>query len=256
MKSLLKSIFRRLTTGTPQDETLTDKYLKRPQDGVFENYHKVLQYFTPKSYLDIGVCKGWSIPFVKFRKLPMLEKMEMIEACRFHEVELKQLSHELKIPYHIEVLSDSVREVTFFLDGKGQQSTGPGNSYLLEDTPHYNNRTPRETRITNTLDNLYGDNVVFDLIKMDTQGSELDIIKGGLKLIRRASGLILEENIHRFNFNAPLHDEIRQYLEGIGFTLVEILDSKNYSIQNSQGETVPHHEIDTLYIRKDLIAKP
>jgi FkbM family methyltransferase len=220
-------------------------------DKVFHNYPVVLNYFTPESYLDVGVCKGWAIPFI-LEQLPSLTKVEMIEANRLHIDELKVVSEKYNIPFHIEVLSNEIKEVTFHLDGKGKESTGPGNSYYLEDTHHYID-TPSEQRITNTLDNIYDDSYTFELIKMDTQGSELDIIKGGKNLIQRTKAIILEENVYRYNFGAALHSEIKEYMDSIGFVLVGLLDDKQRYILNRAGERVFQHEIDTLYIRKELI---
>ena len=41
----------------------------------------------------------------------------------------------------------------------------------------------QETKVTlQKLDNLFEDNAVFDIIKVDTQGSEIDILKGGKDL--------------------------------------------------------------------------
>ena len=232
---------------------LAEEFLKLKQDEAFKNFKEVYNYFEPKSYLDIGACKGWAIPFVK-TQLYTLERMEMIEANRAHENELRVISQELNIPYRIEVLSDTVKEVTFYLDGIGDESSAPGNSYYKEDTLHYVNK-PQETRTTNTLDNIYSDEDSFDIIKMDTQGSELDIIKGGLKIISRTKALILEENVVPFNIGAPLHDEVKAYVESLGFTLVHVLEDKNGTLQNSKGEPMGHHEIDTLYIRNEYIKK-
>lgn len=220
-------------------------------DQVFHNFVRVLKYFKPLSYLDVGSCKGYAVPYVLYI-LQTINRAEMIEACRLHEDDLKEVSLTYNVPYRIEVLSDEVKEVDFYLDGLGKESTGPGNSYYKEDTIHYNDK-PSEKRITNTLDNIYDDIEVFDLIKMDTQGSELDILKGGMRLISKAKGIILEENLYPFNFGAPLHHEIRDYMESIGFVLVDILDDKDYTIQNSKGENIMHREIDTLYIRKDIL---
>ena len=220
-------------------------------DKVFVNYPKVLKYLTPQSYLDIGVCKGQAISFI-LEQLPSLTKIEMIEANELHRPDLEKISKEFNIPFHIEVLSDLIKEVTFYLDGRGAESTGPGNSYYLEDTNHYLN-TPLEIRITNTLDNIYDGTFIFDLIKMDTQGSELDIIKGGKNLIGRTKAIILEENEFRYNIGAALHSEIKEYMESIGFVLAELLDEKNRDIINREGNQVKQREIDTLYIRKELI---
>jgi FkbM family methyltransferase len=225
-------------------------------DKVFHNYPNVLKYFTPESYLDVGACKGQAIPFI-LEQLPSLTKVEMIEANEFHREDLEVVSKRYNVPFHIEVLSNEIKEVTFYLDGKGSESTGPGNSYYLEDTHHYIN-TPSEKRITNTLDNIYNETNLwkdgFDLIKMDTQGSELDIIKGGKELIKKTKGIILEENEFRYNFGAALHSEIKEYMKSIGFELVGLLDDKRRTIQNREGVTINQHEMDTLYIRKDLLT--
>jgi len=220
-------------------------------DKVFHNYPIVLKYFTPQSYLDVGVCKGHAIPFI-LGQLPSLVNIEMIEANEFHREDLEIVSKRYNVPFHIEVLSDEIKEVTFYLDGKGKESTGPGNSYYLEDTHHYID-TPSEQRTTNTLDNIYDESYIFDLIKMDTQGSELDIIKGGRNLIKRTKGIILEENLYRYNFGAALHNEIKEYMDTIGFQLVGLLDDKQRDILNRAGDRVFQREIDTLYIRKELI---
>jgi FkbM family methyltransferase len=220
-------------------------------DKVFVNYPIILNYFTPVSYLDVGVCKGHAIPYI-LQQLPSLKNVEMIEACTLHAPDLEIISNKYNIPFHIEVLSNEIKEVTFHLDGLGKDSTGPGNSYYLEDTYHYIN-TPSEQRITNTLDNMYDDSYTFDLIKMDTQGSELDILKGGKNLIKRTKGIILEENVYRYNTGAPLHAEIKEYVESIGFTLVGVLDDKQRHIINRSGEKVEQREVDTLYIRNELL---
>jgi FkbM family methyltransferase len=220
-------------------------------DKVFVNYPKVLKYFTPESYLDIGVCKGHAISFI-LEQLPSLTKIEMIEANKSHIPDLEKISEQHNIPFHIEVLSDEIKEVTFHLDGLGEHSTGPGNSYYLENTTYYIGK-PSEQRVTNTLDNIYDDSYTFDLIKMDTQGSELDIIKGGQNLIQRTKAIILEENEFCYNIGAALHSEVKEYMESIGFVLAELLDEKNRNITNRDGNQIKQREIDTLYIRKELI---
>jgi len=220
-------------------------------DRVFHNYPVVLNYFTPQSYLDIGACIGGEIPFI-LQQLSSLTKVEMIEANELHRTDLEKVSKEFNIPFRIEVLSDEIKEVTFYLDGKGKDSTGPGNSYYLENTHHYVN-TPSEQRITNTLDNIYDDSYTFDLVKLDTQGSELDIIKGGKELFKKVKGVIIEENIYLYNFGAALHHEVKEYMESIGFELVGLLDDKQRTITNRAGVQFFQHEIDTLYIRKQLI---
>jgi len=220
-------------------------------DPVFVNYPTILKYFTPSSYLDVGVCKGHAIPFI-LKQLPSLSRIEMIEANLLHEADLKIISKKYNIPYKMEVLSDTVRDVTFYLDGKGKNSTGPGNSYYLENTPHFLN-TPSEIRRTNTLDTIYNNGETFDFIKMDTQGSELDIIKGGCNLMKYVKGIILEENVFTYNFGAAKHDEVKKYMESIGFTMTDILSIKHRMESDRQGVPTEQKEMDVLYIRTDIL---
>jgi len=220
-------------------------------DEVFHNYSKILKYFIPYTYLDIGVCKGHAIPFI-MKKLPSLKKIEMIEACKDHEDDLKILSEKTKIPYYIEVLSDSIKEVTFYSLGD-KASTQPGNSYYKENTPHYINCI-EEVRKTNTLDNMYGDDIQFDIIKLDTQGSELDILKGGEKLLKNTKGLIIEETVlYDFNYNAPKDEELKKYLQENGFILVDYFHDYQHTIQDGNFNWVEHRQHDAFYVKEYLL---
>ena len=42
-------------------------------------------------------------------------------------------------------------------------------------------------------------------------------------------------------------------MESIGFVLAELFDEKNRDIINREGNQVKQREIDTLYIKKELI---
>ena len=75
-----------------------------------------------------------------------------------------------------------------------------------------------EERNTYTLDELYdGYTATFDLIKLDTQGSEIDIMNGGSRLIKNTSVIIVEVSHVEYNEKAPLVDEVREYMESVGF---------------------------------------
>jgi len=217
-------------------------------DDVFLNLPQILEFFNPESYLDIGANKGQNIEFI-CQQLPNLKDVEMIEATFSHKKDLEEVSNRTGFPYHIEVLSDSVKKVIFYLDPDNY--TSPGNSYFAEDnTIHH--KFLAEERITNTLDIMYP-NKSFDLIKLDTQGSELDIIKGGQKLISRAKGLIIEENVVPYNIGAPLSKDIREYLESNGFVFIKHLKWWGGWILNAKHESMWHEEVDSFYLNKTVI---
>ncbi len=88
------------------------------------------------------------------------------------------------------------------------------------------------------LDDLFEDSAVFDLVKIDTQGSEKDIIQGGINLVKKASALILEVSYIEYNEGAPTAEEVTDFVKQVGFV-------ENMSI----GE---HYHEDKI-IQKDIL---
>jgi hypothetical protein len=66
----------------------------------------------------------------------------------------------------------------------------------------------------------------FDLIKLDVQGAELDILKGGKKYIQktRPTYLLLETSIQQYNKGAPLAGEVISYLNKKNYLLCDVID--------------------------------
>ena len=215
-------------------------------EDVFVNLHQVLEYVTPESYLDIGANNASHIDLVR-QKLPMLKHIELVEACRHHKWDLEQT----QCPFHIEVLSDTVKTVNFFLDTRPDRPTGPGNSYYKENSEYFY-EFPSEERLTNTLDNLFP-HQSFDLIKIDTQGSELDIIKGGANLLSRANAIIVEESMMQFNIGSPLKDEIKKHLEANGFMFVRFLQWKGIHVTGSDGSPYWVEKVNSFYVKEHVL---
>jgi len=131
-----------------------------------------------------------------------------------------------------------VRDVQWWATG------GTGDSILRERTHHYSNVTPL-TRRTNTLDLLFP-NETFEFIKIDCQGSELDILRGGVSLVSRASVLLIECPFSgQYNEGCPSFSDYISYMNSIGFQpfdISEIHQAGNVTFQ-----------IDIIFIRKNSI---
>lgn len=91
------------------------------------------------------------------------------------------------------------------------------------------------------LDDLFTPDIKFDLIKIDTQGSELDIITGGKILCGKAKGILLEVSLTQYNENSPLYNQVIEFMDDFGFKAVDILDEVN---------NVFLHQQDILFIKK------
>lgn len=175
------------------------------------NLSVIKNYFEPKSILDIGAnTGGFYLDCVKEFPNSYYHLIEGNDNC---EEALKKI---LNIDYTIALLSDSEKEVDFYTRTNEPNCTG--NSIYREKTHYFDdNEITIVKKKTQTLENLFGDKQ-FDLIKLDVQGSELDIIKGGLNLIKKAKGLLLEVAIMEYNENAPLMSDVYEYMKNINFT--------------------------------------
>ena len=71
---------------------------------------------------------------------------------------------------------------------------------------------------------LLNSNEGYDLIKMDVQGSELDIIKGALPIVKNTDFLLLELQLAEYNKGAPRIEEVISFLKNINFAFIDIFD--------------------------------
>lgn len=173
-----------------------------------------------KSFLDIGANVGSFSRFMRdwFSEMDIL----MIEANPFCDHPLKQSG----IPYEIVCLSDTEKEVKFYFQDQDMQGTGA--SYYIEKTEHYSLKKHAVMQ-TKLLDDVirsrYGEDKTFDFIKLDTQGSELDILRGGKKVASGAKNILIETSLVEYNENAPLKAEVMEYMESIGFKPLELIET-------------------------------
>ena len=189
----------------------------------------------PNAILDIGAHTGQFYSWAKavWQNVPVF----MIESNPLHEGKLRNMTFYMDDDYLIAALGDEERVVTFYT--RSDKPHTEGNSYYKEHNYWDIPQLVQENKVKlKKLDNIFEDDAVFDIIKIDTQGSELDILKGGKKLVSRASVIVLEVAYVEYNEGAPTAKEITDYMNQIGFT-------EKMSI----GE---HYEGDKI-IQKDLL---
>jgi len=193
---------------------------------------------NPKSILDIGAHTGQFHGWSK-RVWPDVGVF-MIEANPLHKDTLNKLAMVNGDSSLIAALGDEVREVTFYTRSDKPQTEG--NSYYKEHNYWDIPQLVQESKVMlKRLDDIFEDDAVFDLIKVDTQGSELDILKGGKNLVSRASAIILEVSYIEYNEGAPSQQETLDYMKEIGFT-------KKMSIgEHYNGEEVVQKDL--LFLR-------
>lgn len=183
---------------------------------------KVKEYFSPDSILDIGANVGqFYTEALSVFPNAYFYLIEGSESCR-------EPLHNLGVEYSISLLSDEEKEVDFYVRKNEPRCTG--NSIYREDTSFYDDdQILIEKRKTNTLSNLLG-NRYFDLIKIDVQGSEIDIIKGGLDVFKMAKGVLMEVSLVEYNKSAPTKDFVYEFMKDIEFTPAEVIGNINHPI--------------------------
>jgi FkbM family methyltransferase len=198
------------------------------------NLIEIIKKLDIKTVYDIGANQGhWSINAKSF--LPEA-KFYLFEASNYYKERLQNTG----LDFFIELLSDEVgKEVDFY------DSTASGESYYKENTIWNINFIPKKI-LTNTIDNFVLTNNIPlpEFIKLDTQGSELDILKGASDTMKNVKVILTEMPIIEYNEGAPDIQEYLNYFDKAGF----------YPMNLEQA----HHldnvlvQIDIVFLRKEL----
>lgn len=173
----------------------------------------------PKVIYDIGACVlHWHKEAVKFWPNSQYFMFEAMDETAF-------LYREKNLPYHCGVLTNlDHKPVDFY-----QNTEHPGgNSYYLEndavnpEARDYFNQSHMRKKVGMRLDTIVRKNgwPKPDMIKMDVQGSELDVLRGAELCLTDANDLILELQHTEYNSGAPQAQEVIDYLRDKGFELV------------------------------------
>ena len=182
------------------------------------DYIKLINYSNPKRVLDIGAHVG-DFSSEVLRRAPECEII-MVEANKNCEPYLQKLNR----PYEILALSNKTGTAELFVEKAN--AIGTGTSLYRENTDWYADGKFEKVEVElDTLDNRsYFSGEVIDLVKLDVQGSELDILEGGRKTITRSNYVLMEVSLLPYNEKAPLIDSLVPVMKQYGFHIEDILD--------------------------------
>lgn len=108
---------------------------------------------------------------------------------------------------------------------------GTGHSLYKENSHHYegDNLLVQEIQ-TDTMDSILDQtwfgNLSFDLIKLDTQGSELDILKGCSKILSGCKMILAETDVGNYNQGCASQQEVVDFLSENGFKPHEVIENQ------------------------------
>ena len=179
---------------------------------------KLFRYVAPKSVLDIGANIG---DFTRrlYYKFPEC-KVVMVEA----NPNCKPYLQLLEIPYDIVGLSNKEGYKDLYIEKINQIGTGA--SFYKENTEHYLEGMYDVLRVpVATLDSKdYYNGKPIDLIKIDVQGSELDIINGGENTLKNTGYVLLELSLLEYNVGSPVIEEVIDKMLESSFRIVDVVE--------------------------------
>ena len=197
---------------------------------------------NPSSILDIGAHSGQFYSWAK--AVWSTSSIFMIEANPLHENALINITNNNRDEYLIAALGDEEREVTFYT--RSDKPHTEGNSYYKEKNYWDIPQLVQENIVRlQRLDDLFEAETTFQLIKIDTQGSELDILRGGENLVSKASAITLEVAYTEYNVGAPTSYEVVDYMDSIGF------EEKMSIGEHYDGDEVVQKDL--LFLNKELL---
>lgn len=204
------------------------------------NLQKVAESIQPDVVIDVGANIGNF--YKEAKELWPDAKYLLVEG----NSECQPALEELGVDYSIAVLSDLEKEVTFYTRKNSPCCTGA--SYLREKTQFYfeDNAIPQKI-VTRTLDEVAGDLILPGkkvLLKIDSQGSELDVLMGGKAVLNHTGAIIIEVSFVEYNEGAPLCNVVDAFMIDKGFVSHGSIGEICHPI------TQAHIQSDILYIRK------
>jgi FkbM family methyltransferase len=198
---------------------------------MFSRIQKIKEKgYSPDLVLDIGAYKGfWT------RECNRIFNTQFM---LFEAIDYAELKMSGKQVYNV-LLNDKEEEVDWY------EARNTGDSMFCEKTKHFVNCVPVKKQTT-TLDLIFKDmtipNEIF--IKIDCQGAEIPILKGGMSLLKNVSFILLEMPFFgQYNTSVPSFLEHLNFMDSIGYVQYDICELHYINDFLMQ--------IDIIFIKKD-----
>jgi tetratricopeptide (TPR) repeat protein len=137
-----------------------------------------------------------------------------------------------------------------FLSREWLQSTGA--SIYRENTAHFRDEVVLKQRVEKVrLDDLFRGRK-FDFVKIDTQGSELDVILGGAEVLRQADYILVEVSLVEYNIGGAAAEAVFAKLAELGFHCTDVTEFHRLAGVHN-GNLL---QIDVLFERRNKVAQP
>lgn len=190
--------------------------------------------FQATTIVDVGAFEGaWSR---LARRIWPAANLVMVEANRAKEGVLIDLARELKAAFYCELLgAEHGRTVQFHVMDEGSSVMGERSPLA---------RTVEQRQLA-TLDSLLADMEAPGLLKIDTQGYELEVLRGAVSTLSRFGAVLLEISLIEINEGAPLLHDVIAFMKARSFVAYDVLEIHRRPLDQACNQ------LDILFVTED-----
>ncbi|MDA9521547.1 hypothetical protein XI06_14610 [Bradyrhizobium sp. CCBAU 11434] len=186
----------------------------------------------PATIIDVGAFEGnWSL---LASSIWPSSRFAMIEPNRSKREMLTRVADRIGATVFSELLGAQDDAVVSF------NVMETGSSVYGERSP-----LPRstETRRLRRLDTMLTDFQGPGFLKIDTQGYELEVLRGATKLLDKIDAILLEVALIEINQGAPLLHDVLPFMHNIGFVTYDVMEIHRRPLDRAMNQ------IDILFLR-------
>lgn len=196
--------------------------------------------FQIKTVVDVGIAFGTpafykSLPKAKFYLVepvpqckPLLQKLEQTIGATFFNVAAGAEDGEMEFFVHNDISGSSALQQWEGAALDGQRITVP----------------------VQKLDTIIPDTIARpSLLKIDTQGNELEVLKGSQKILDKIDVVIIETSFHEFRKGAPEIHDIIAAMTALGFRCYEVLEGHYRVVDNALAQ------VDIAFVKQDSVLR-
>lgn len=194
--------------------------------------------FRPKVVFDVGVASG---TFELYENFPESEFL-LVEPLKEFEPDLKKILKQYRGSYILSAAAAEAGESAFFRD----ENRLDGSSIISES--EVDERAAEKMTVqTVRLDDVAREKSLEGpfLVKVDVQGTELDVLDGAQEVLKQTEVVSLEVSLFKFGGNIPEICEVTNYMKERGFVAYDIVPGWNRPRDNALGQ------VDILFARED-----
>lgn len=210
-----KNIFKQCVSGTLFRNIVPVELRSRSIFNAISSFKNLRKNgFNPSVIIDCGAYEGeWT---KEIKRIFPGSKILLIEALPEKEKYLAKIKMEYSnVDYEIALLGARPAETVEFY----KMNTG---SSVFEEQSNVSRETI--SLPMKTLDQIVSARKInkISLLKLDVQGSEIEVLKGGLNTLRNSDMVLLECSFLQYNKGAPLFNEVLDFMSAQGFFVYDI----------------------------------